>query len=245
MEQSLSHLIDFHLFRMTLFKWLDVVGIVLWIGAIGFRLLVFLPSLTALRDPDAERRLQQAEAAYTEPLLKGLLGYLLIIHFLTWVHEAQMMSGKPLSAIAPVLPIVLTRTHFGSIWIIKLLLLIFLFILVRMRINARDPLLLGAGVFLCLTGSLTGHAVTRPALHGVVFSDWVHYTAVSIWIGGLLPLRRLARKGAAWMDPARLHPLGVDRPLRHRLASKKNAPLFIEEAAAGEVFASEERPRGG
>lgn len=204
MEQPLSYLLDAHLFRMTLFKWLDVIGIVLWIGAIGFRLLIFSPLLKALRDPELETRLRREESAYTEPVLKGLLLYLIVLHLITWVHEGQMMSGKPLSALAPVLPIVLTQTHFGTIWAMKLLLLLGLFILVRIRIDARDPLLLGAGLFLCLAGSLIGHAVTHPALHGVIFSDWVHYAAVSIWIGGLLPLRRLARKGASWMDAARL-----------------------------------------
>lgn len=204
MEQPLSHLIDFHLFRMTLFKWLDLLGIVLWIGAIGFRLLVCFPSLKALRDPEAETRLRREEAAYSEPALKGLLIYLLILHFLTWVHEGQMMSGKPLSAIGPVLPIVLTKTHFGAIWIIKLVLLLFLSILVRLRIRARDPLLLAGGLFLCLMGSLIGHAVTHPTLHGVVFSDWIHYAAVSVWIGGLLPLRRLSRGAASRMEPDRL-----------------------------------------
>lgn len=204
MEQPFSNLIDFHLFRMTLFKWLDVIGIVLWIGAIGFRLLVFRPSLKALRDPEAEKRLEREEAAYTEPAMRGLLFYLLVVHFLTWVHEAEMMSGKPLSAIAPVLPIVLTQTHFGSIWIMKLVLLLFLFVLVRVRIKARDPLLFGVGLFLCLMGSLVGHPLTHGAQQGVVLTDWVHFISVSVWIGGLFPLQRLARKAAAWMEPVSL-----------------------------------------
>lgn len=204
MEQPLFNLMDAHLFRMTLFKWLDVVGIVLWVGAIGFRLLVFRPSVKALRDPEAEKRLQKEEADYTEAALKGLLFYLLVIHFLTWVHEAEMMSGKPLSAIIPVLPIVLTKTHYGSIWTIKLFLLLFLLLLVQIRIKARDPILLGVGIFLCLTGGLVGHPFTHEAQRGAVFTDWIHFTSVSIWIGGLLPLRRLARKAASWMAPAGL-----------------------------------------
>ena len=195
---------DLHLFRMTLFKWLDVTGIVFWIGAIGFRLLVFLPSLKSVRDRSAEERLRRDAADYTEPALKGLLIYLLVLHFLTWVHEAEMMSGKPLSAIAPILPIVLTKTHFGMIWAIKLFLLLLFSILVRIRFRVRDPLLFGGGLFFCLMGSLVGHPVTHPALHGVVFADWIHYAAVSVWIGGLLPLRRLSRKAASWMDPASL-----------------------------------------
>src|SRR5579884_259729 len=204
MEQPLSNLIDPHLFRMALFKWLDVVGIVLWIGAIGFRLLVFRPSLKALRDPETEKHLQKEEADYTEPALKGLLLYLLIIHFLIWVHEAEMMSGKPLSAIAPVLPVVLTKTHFGSIWIMKLFLLLFLFVLVRVRTKGRDPILLGTGIFLCLMGGLVGHPLTHGAHHWAILTDWIHFTSVSIWIGGLLPLRRLARKAASRMEPAGL-----------------------------------------
>ncbi|MBI3804897.1 MAG: CopD family protein [Nitrospirae bacterium] len=204
MAQPLSHLIDSHLFRMALFKWFDIIGIVLWIGALGFRLLVFRPSLKALRDPSIEERLRREEAAYTEPALRGLLVYLIVLHFITWVHQAEMMSGKPLSDILPVLPIVLTKTHFGSIWVIKLFLLLFLFILIRIRFRLRDPLLFGCGLFLCVTESLVGHPFTHGVAQGAVFSDWVHLTAVSIWIGGLLPLRRLASKGAVWMAPDRL-----------------------------------------
>lgn len=204
MAQPLFDLIDPHLLRMTLFKWLDLVGIVLWIGAIGFRLVVFSPVLKALRRPALESRLRREEAAYTEPALQGVLLYLLILHLATWVHQAEMMSGKPLSEIGPVLPIVLSKTHFGAIWEVKLFLLLFLFVLVRVRIPARDLLLFGAGLFLCVTGSLVGHPYTHGGERGAVLTDWVHFSAVSVWIGGLLPLRRMARKAASFMEPAPL-----------------------------------------
>ncbi|HLG23167.1 MAG TPA: CopD family protein [Candidatus Manganitrophaceae bacterium] len=201
METAIWRELDLHLLSMALFRWLDIAGVVLWVGAIGFRRLIFPAGLAVLSDPAKRQGLQREEAGYTEPVLFWALLYLFIVHFLTWVHQAGMMSGKPFSAIGPILPVVLTKTHFGAIWIVKLFLLALLLFLIRSGARHRDPLLLGSGFLLCLTGSLTGHAIRHGSFYPPLLSDWVHYVAVSIWAGGLPPLLRLARKSGRLLDP--------------------------------------------
>lgn len=189
---------------MTLFRWLDIIGIVVCVGSIGFWRLIFLPSIQILSDGEKRTRLEEAEFFHTERVIFFALVYLFILHLLTLVHQAEMMSGLPLSEIIPVLPLVLKRTHFGLIWIIKLFLLFFLFVFTRFRMKVHPTLLLGMGSLLCLTGSLAGHAVSRNPFFGIILSDWFHYTAVVIWIGGLFPLRWIAGKSARLLEPERL-----------------------------------------
>ncbi len=201
---SILQLIDPHLSRMTLFRWLDIIGVVVLVGSITFRRLIFLPSIIVLFDDGKRTRLEEAEFYRTERVIFFALAYLFILHLLTLVHQAEMMSGLSLSEIIPVLPLVLKRTHFGLIWIIKLFLLAILFVMTRFRLKAQPTLLLLMGLSLCLTGSLSGHAVSRNPFFGIIFSDWFHYMAVVIWIGGLFPLRWIVGKSARLLEPEQL-----------------------------------------
>lgn len=196
MEQDIRDLIGSPLFRMVLLRWLDILGVVLWVGAIGFRRLIFVPSLKVVEDPAEKEKLVQDEARYTEGALGGLLVYLLLVHLLTWVQQAQLTSGAPILRIGTALPGVLFGTSFGRIWFIKLFLLGLLFSITRARIETRESLLFGIGLSLCLAGTLSSHAVSRGLLYSAGLADWIHYTAVSIWAGGLFPLARIARKAA-------------------------------------------------
>jgi copper transport protein len=59
--------------------------------------------------------------------------------------------------------------------------------------------LVGLGSVLLLTYSLSGHnAATGDAV--AVFIDWLHVTAMSVWIGGLLPLMILLLGQRKWKD---------------------------------------------
>jgi putative copper export protein len=157
-----------------------------------------------LSDDGKRANLEEAEFSHTERVIFFSLVYLLILHLLTLVHQAEMMSGLSLSEIMPILPLVLKRTHFGLIWIIKLFLFVFLFVLTRFRMQTQSTILLGMGSLLCLTGSLSGHAVSRNPFFWIIFTDWFHYMAVAIWIGGLFPLRWIAGKSARLLEPERL-----------------------------------------
>ncbi|HIL35350.1 MAG TPA: hypothetical protein EYG28_08170 [Nitrospiria bacterium] len=189
---------------MVLFRWLDIIGVVVLVGSIVFRRLIFLPSIQILRDDEKRTLLEEAEFFHTERVISFALVYLFILHFLTLVHQAEMMSGSSLSEIMPVLPLVLQRTHFGLIWIIKLSLLFTLFVVTKFRLEAQPTLLLVLGLSLCLTGSLSGHAVSRNPFFGIIPSDWLHFSSVVIWIGGLFPLRWIVEKSARLLEPERL-----------------------------------------
>jgi len=200
-EGSILQLFDPHLVRMALFRWLDIIGVVVLVGSIAFRRLIFLPSIKTLFDDGRRTRLEEAEFFHTERVIFLALVYLTILHLLTLVHQSEMMSGKSLHEIMPVLPLVLKRTHFGLIWIIKIFLLFILFVTTRFRLKAHPTLLLVMGLSLCLTGSLSGHAVSRNPFFGIIPSDWLHYSSVVIWIGGLFPLRWIAGKSARMLEP--------------------------------------------
>ncbi|MFQ5579952.1 MAG: copper resistance D family protein [Nitrospiria bacterium] len=189
---------------MALFRWLDIVGVVMCVGTIAFRRLIFLPSIQMLGDDQQRTLLEETEFFHTKRVIFLSLVYLLILHLLTLVHQAEMMSGSPLSGIIPVLPLVLKRTHFGLIWLTKLFLLVSLFVMTSFRLKTKPTPLLMVSLLLCLTGSLSGHAVSRSPFLGIILSDWFHYSAVSLWIGGLFPLRWVSGKSARLLQPGRL-----------------------------------------
>jgi putative copper export protein len=98
-----------------------------------------------------------------------------------------MAGGNPAEVIAAV-PLVLTRTHFGALWIARFVALALLLLICRAPSYAARvaSLLLALGV--TLTTSLTGHAADQGDFTANVAIDWVHVVAVSAWAGGLLCL---------------------------------------------------------
>src|SRR5437879_13750229 len=95
------------------------------------------------------------------------------------------------------LPLVLTRTHFGAIWISRATVLALLLAVSLSRtLPAR-----GAGLVLSLgivvTGSLAGHAADWGDLSLAVIVDWLHAVAATAWTGGLVGLA-LALRRPAW-----------------------------------------------
>jgi len=91
----------------------------------------------------------------------------------------------------------------ATIWGIKLGLLGLLLFLIRSQATWRGSLFFGMGTLLCLMGSLSGHAVSGEN-YVLVLTDWLHFSAVSIWAGGLLPLRDAARRSKVRLDTSEL-----------------------------------------
>src|SRR6266545_8303539 len=102
------------------------------------------------------------------------------------VTRAQTMAGGDLAAAIPAIPVVLTRTHFGAIWIGRFVALVLA--LLSFRVSSRagrvPPLLLALAV--TLTTSLTGHAADWGDFSPSAAIDWVHVMSVSAWTGGLI-----------------------------------------------------------
>ena len=91
-------------------------------------------------------------------------------------------------------------THFGHVLVVRLLLLAIAFPLLRTLLRARDGATsparstqwravagaLAAGVL--LTVSLAGHADVGSFVPLALVSDWLHLSAMSLWVGGLVVL---------------------------------------------------------
>ena len=104
------------------------------------------------------------------------------------VARARIMSGGDLSQVGAALPLVLTRTHYGSVWIARAAALILLLAvsLSRSRPARIAGLVLAVGVVLTVT--LTGHADDWGDRSFTVLVDWLHALAATAWAGGLFGL---------------------------------------------------------
>src|SRR5207249_7218279 len=110
------------------------------------------------------------------------------------IARARVMSGGDLSQAMAALPLVLTRTHFGAIWISRATMLALLLAVSLSRaLPARGAgLVLSLGIV--LTGSLTGHAADWGDLSLAVIVDWLHAVAATAWTGGLFGLPLMLRR---------------------------------------------------
>jgi putative copper resistance protein D len=107
--------------------------------------------------------------------------------------RAAEMSGQPLSAAFSVLPMVVSRTHLGHVWFIRITALTILSILAIGGGRHREsrPFILS---MLCLLGlvamtkSASGHGADAGDFSLAEMMDWLHLMAVSFWGGGILVL---------------------------------------------------------
>lgn len=176
-----------HMFLHIWVRWLDFVVLVTVLGGLSYRYFVWAPSIRA-------RGVDDRQGGGRIPLVT-MLAVLLVTSLTDLVLRALMMSGKPVSDLVSVLPTVLTKTHFGLIWIWRVALILFLGS-IRVIGERRSSvatglkyLSLGGAMALGLTTSLSGHAADQGSGSWTVVGDWIHVMAVSGWVGGLFALR--------------------------------------------------------
>ena len=161
----------------TIIRWGELVALVIVIGSFALDLLV-LPLAEELAA--ARRRLR----------IWGMLAVaiLVVVSGAVLTLRTRAMAGGELAGLRATLPIVLTRTHFGAIWVARAVTLGLLLIvsLAAWRPLRVVGLLLSLGV--ALTVSLTGHAADWGDRSLAVFGDWIHVVAAGTWIGGLFML---------------------------------------------------------
>jgi len=162
----------------TLIQWLALTSLVVLIGAAGLDLFV-LPS-TATTFDDARASLRRWIVFAIAMLFMATLGHLLI--------RTRTMSGGGLGAAMAAMPVVLTRTHFGAIWIARLAGLAAIAGCLAMPARLARPLTFALAIGLGLTTSLTGHASDWGDFSVSVLVDYVHLLAAAIWVGGLFSL---------------------------------------------------------
>jgi putative copper resistance protein D len=183
------------MFLHTLIRWLDFVVLVTLLGGLSFRYFVWLPSI-------------RARVVDNRPT-GGLISTMTLLVALAFTSladlsfRALMMSGQPASKLFSVLPTVLMKTHFGSVWIWKFGLILFLGVvqLIGERgifgsVSLRY-LSLGCAMALGLTTGLSGHAADQGSWSWTVLGDWIHVLAISGWVGGLFAFQLHLRPSLA------------------------------------------------
>lgn len=173
-----------HLLLHVLVRWLDFIALVTLVGGLSYRQFVLIPVQRGFPN-DADRFLRRL-------VILALLA-LSATNIADLVFRALMMSGQPLSELFSVLPMVLLKTHFGSVWtwragMLMLLLFRLWFLERKQKPWTTGPMILSTGAGVCLTASLSGHAADLGNLTLTVFSDWIHVMAISSWVGGLFAL---------------------------------------------------------
>jgi len=177
-------------------EWFQLISLTFCIGALVCRLFVFTP-LVGSEFPSHGNILAS---------MWRLFGICLAVMFASSVAELLMraseISGQPISAVFPILPTVILRTHFGSVWLIRIAAFILLSIMLKAGRRHRGFLLpmLGLAVIISMTASASGHASDKGDFSVAEIMDWLHLLAASVWGGGLVVLSfsllpELVRKG--------------------------------------------------
>jgi len=176
----------------TVIRWAGLAALAALVGSLVVDVVV-LPRATAELG-GARRRLARLGVVCLVVLVSTTAGEL--------VARAQTMAGGDLAAAASAMPVVLTRTHFGAIWIARFVVLAVTFLVVFATSRAARVAALLLALAVTLTTSLTGHAADWGDLTVSAAIDWAHVVAVSAWTGGLIALS-LARLPAAseWPPP--------------------------------------------
>ncbi len=185
------HMVLHSILLHSIVRWLDFVGMIVLVGGIVFRYLVFQPGLTA---SDLAKEEMDSLGKKTERYNRAVIAisFLLLIMTLLvdFVLRSQMISKRPLFELPSIFYVILFKTHFGWVWMIKFILLVSLGMIGWQKRPLRGISLGLSGLF-CLTYTLSGHAANRSDFSPDVLADWFHLLAVSAWIGGLIQMRLL------------------------------------------------------
>lgn len=169
-------------------RWLSLLGSIGVVGALACWVWVLRP---ALRGLEAERREQAIGHIVLLVVVLGAVGLAgNLLHLIVQATATGDGWGPG------VLLDVATGTRFGTLWIVRVALLVALVCAVGSRLPFVEPLRTGTLLLFgglsaaaLLPFSLNSHASAlgnaRPA---ALAADWLHMGATSVWIGGLLVL---------------------------------------------------------
>lgn len=158
-------------------RWLMLLSMAGLIGGLGLDVLV-LPRTDELAP--TRQRLTRWSGIWITALALTAVAELLL--------RSETMSGGGLAGAMTALPVVLARTHFGTLWIARIVALGLAAVFSR-AVSARGrTMALMAAVAVALTRSLTAHAADWGDLSLAVLADWLHILASAAWAGGLLGL---------------------------------------------------------
>jgi len=159
-------------------RWLGLVALAVLVGGLTLDLAILPRSVGALAQ--ARRRLARWVGAAVLVLVATSVIDLL--------GRARVMSGGDLAQVGAALPLVLTRTHFGVVWMVRAGVLAALMAISTWRSTPGRVLGLMLALGVVATSTLTGHAADWGDLSFAVLVDWLHAAAATAWTGGLLGL---------------------------------------------------------
>ena len=171
----------------TVVRWLDFLALTTLLGGLVFQCLIVWPTLLSREGFDSfEARRHKIGAGAIVLVALTSVGDLIL--------RTLVMSGGTLTNLGFALPVVLSQTHYGRVWIARIVLvgLLAIGLLLRRPGTGRPHWslwgsLIGA-VLIALTTTLSGHAADWGDGTLPVVIDWLHLLAISTWIGGLFTL---------------------------------------------------------
>ena len=177
-----------------LVRWVGFMALAGLVGSFVMDLVVLPPGTAELAHE--RRRLRALRLTSTGLLLLAGGGDL-------WLRAGTMSGGGPGIALQAI-PTVLTRTHFGSVWIARmagLLALLPLSVAISSRVQSLGALL---ALATALTVALTGHAAEWGDVSAAVAVDCLHVIGAMTWAGGLGTLAVVVLRHAARWPPSLL-----------------------------------------
>ncbi len=174
-------------------RWIELISLVFLTGIVLTHLWVLTPAGSY---PDQTALDEQFRFSIWRPFgpLMAIMAVAATAEFLARILNT---SGSSLISSSGLLPTVISRTHFGRVWLIKISLLFLLAVIFlvsgRKRIQKRPALFLMLIVLMlaAIIGSVYGHPSDKGSLKFRDLNLWFHLMGAQIWGGGLLALSTL------------------------------------------------------
>lgn len=248
-------------------RWIAYLAMMTLFGGFAAWLLVLTPALRRARGPntvgaDGEAAVEEeiddavaggigtkrsdeavtVGARRTVKLFRIALVVLVAALAAALVYQSSAVNGVSVGEAASpaLLARVITKTGYGTAWLVTALAAAALAVIVFMLGRALDSSRAGADKLWWWAGlvasgamfvgpSLTGHAMAASRLHHfAVVSDWLHLVAGGFWVGGLFHLALALPPALARLDAGRRAPvLGRVITLFTRVAIPSVAAVFV------------------
>jgi streptogramin lyase/putative copper export protein/methionine-rich copper-binding protein CopC len=173
-------------------RWLNFLSEAVFFGGATFVLLVWMPTRSneSLKmDEETDRKFISG----TKRLLEISASIALVATVVSLIIQTLTVVGPiPLDQFPVYAGTIISSTTFGMDWVVRVATICAAIIVMKLLVTgtSRESWIgaLAIGGFLLLTTSLTSHnAASNSNLPLVnLASDWLHLTAVSLWVGGLV-----------------------------------------------------------
>jgi putative copper resistance protein D len=167
-------------------EWIQLICLTFCIGVVVSRLWFFSPSMQAEFSHDGKFSVRLWKLFCFE------LAILIVGSIAGLVLRSMEMSGQPVSEISSVLPLILFKTHYGTVWFVRIgaLILLALSTTVTRHRDTRPFLffMLILALAVSMTSSASGHGADAGDFSIPEIMDWIHLFAACLWGGGLMVL---------------------------------------------------------